>query len=968
MLPISTQITEDKAIFTVPVSQTVSYPTGNLTGNAALMEKTTDLKEKKRKNSKEFVKEDKTMLDRQYNLYSIDTGHFYSDHEKYLHDMSCKYRRECNDIQNKLPEIEEKLKQSGYTDDDIKNLKSSKAESDTVSEYLHWTELIKHKKEKAKQAKEKLLALLSNKVNQNELTGGKDHIRTIREADLNDTNIISMFDSALSRTIGIKQDELTDALIIVQVYHFDVFKDISFFGFTYKDEKYRYFTSSAGQIRKKKAVFMKESVWNRIEKTVMCGLTIDKINSKGGINVNKHLAYMALANSATDEWSEFDIDRSIVIDDFETNVYGTFDFVDEADYSITRKTDHVPIPHTDGAGMILPSVSTKNFMFRAPWIKGLLGVFDFRKFIEANDCSSIITDIYGKEHDVLREDIRIIFTKSQFKMYRYYDSWDEYKECFKKYQCSAGKCNVEEERVKNAKINYQMLQTLTDITEEEIDLLTAKSSERISNICSSKEAMMDILGVTPYNTHMTPFQKAVKMYPPLLSDTYAKDVIREAKNSLIKKYRSGKLEINGKYTFLLPDFYAACEYWFKHDKEPKGLLDDKEVFCFLFRRYDKLDCLRSPHLYKEHAIRSNVANEAYGERCDRIREWFITGGLYASTHDLISKLLMYDVDGDKSLVVTDKDFVRIAERNMNGIVPLYYNMRKADPTELNSKTIYAGLNAAFTHGNIGIYSNNISKIWNSDVFVSGTDEEKKEAIDVVKLLCMENNFCIDSAKTLYMPERPEWFTPIVSKFTNAKLPAFFEFAKDKETVQVMNRNKSFVNRIFDRIPDKPINTRGLKLGQIDHQIMMSDPRITCSKEVSALYDKLNRQYRYMINMKDERDDNLRYTAHKIRKEFSMLGYSDETVADMLAEYLYGREKRYKQLLWFCYGQYIVDTIEKKLKDKKEFKNTKYVQCVECGEWFEAPLKSKSERCGDCNLIHHREKTRLKVQKYRNKKM
>ena len=326
------------------------------------------------------------MLDKQYNLYSVDTGHFYSNHEKYLHDMNCKYRRERNYVQNKLPEIEKKLKQFGYTDDDIKNLKNNKPEEidmidasyDTVSEYLHWTELIRHKREKAKQSKEKLLALLSNKINQNELTAGKDHIRTIKEESLNDTNIISIFDSALSRTIRIKQDELTDALMVVQVYYFDVFKDISFYGFTYKDEKYKYFTSSAGQIRKKKAVFIKESVWNNIEKTVMCGLTIDKINSKGGNNVNKYLAYMALTNSATNEWKEFDIDKSIVIDDFETNVYGTFDFVDETDYSITRKTDYVPISHTDGAGMVLPSVSAKNFMFRAPWIKGLLGVFDFR--------------------------------------------------------------------------------------------------------------------------------------------------------------------------------------------------------------------------------------------------------------------------------------------------------------------------------------------------------------------------------------------------------------------------------------------------------------------------------------------------------------------------------------------------------------------------------------------------------------
>lgn len=684
-------------------------------------------------------------------MYSVDTGHFYSNHEKYLHDINCKYRRERNYVQNKLPEIEKQLKQFGYTEDDIKNLKNGKTEEvdiiefsyDTVSEYLHWTKLIKHKGEKAKKSKAKLLTLLSNKVSQNELTDGKDHIRTIKDDSLNDTNIISVFDSALSRTIGIKQDELTDALITVQVYYFDVFKDISFYGFTYKGEKYKYFTSSAGQIRKKKAVFIKESVWNKIEKTVMCGLTIDKINSKGGNNVNKHLAYMALTNSATDEWKEFDIDKSIVIDDFETDVYGTFDFVDETDYSITRKTDYVPIPHTDGAGMILPEVSSKNFMFRAPWIKGLLGVFNFRKFIEVNNYSPLITDIYGQEHDVIKEDIQIIFTKSQFKMAKFYDSWGEYKDAFKKYHCSAGKCNVEEDKIKNAKINYQMLQTLTNITDDEIDLLTQKSAERISNVCNSKDTMMDILGITPYNTNMTAFQKAVKMYPALLNDSYAKDVIREVKNSLLKKYRSGKLEVNGKYTFLLPDFYAACEYWFGHIDTPTGLLSDKEVFCWLFKQYEKLDCLRSPHLYKEHAIRFNVANDVYGDRLKYIREWFTTDGIYASTHDLISKILMYDVDGDKSLVVADRDFIRIAERNMNGIVPLYYNMRKAEPTQLNNKNIYVGLNAAFTGGNIGIYSNNISKIWNDDVFISGTDAEKSEAIDCVKRLCCQNNFVID---------------------------------------------------------------------------------------------------------------------------------------------------------------------------------------------------------------------------------
>ncbi len=912
------------------------------------------------------------MLDRQYHLYSIDTGYFYSNHEKSLHDRYHKYRREYMELQSRLPKLEKNLKQAGCAEADISKLRKGITEetaimdscSGAVSEYLLCLGFIKHKKEKAKRSKEALTALLSHKAAQNELSKGRDHIRAVRENSINDTNVVSVFESALSRAIGIRPDELTKALITVQIYYLEIFKDISFYGFTFQGERYRYFTSSAGQIRTRKAMFIKETVWSAIEKNIMCGLTIERINAKGGNNVNKHLAYMALTNTATDEWQEFDIDRSIVIDDFETDVYGTFDFVNETDYSIERKTGQVPIPHTDGAGMMLPSVSAKNFMFRAPWIKGLLGVFDFRRFVEANHCSPVITDIYGREHDIIREDIRIIFTRSQFKMYKYYDSWDEYKEAFQKHHCSACICNVEEDRITNAKLNYQVLQTLTDITEEEIGLLTRRSSERISGISASGEAMMELLGITPYNTNMTPFQKAVKLYPALLNDTYTKDMIRDIKNSLLKKYRSGKLEVTGKYTFLLPDFYAACEHWFGHIEHPEGLLADQEVYCRLFRRYDRLDCMRSPHLYKEHAVRRNTAHQAYGGRSGQLGQWFVTDALYTSSHDLISRILQFDVDGDRSLVVADSDFVRIAERNMKGIVPLYYNMRKAEPTALNSRTIYAGLTKAFTYGNIGLYSNDISKIWNHDVFTDGSPSEQQEAVDTVKLLCMENNFCIDAAKTLYMPERPEWFRPVVSKYSRDKLPAFFEYAKDKERSQLKKRNGSLVNRIYDRIPDPPVSTRGLKLDALDYRKLKSDGRIVCSREISDLYDRLNRQYRYMTNRKDEYIDNLHYIACKLRGEFSRSGYSEETITDMLVDYLYGGEKRYKQLLWFLYGQYIVNNLQNNLDIPK----TKFIQCVDCDEWIEIRADNRRTcRCERCRQIHLKDYERTRKRQQRNKK-
>lgn len=132
--------------------------------------------------------------------------------------------------------------------------------------------------------------------------------------------------------------------------------------------------------------------------------------------------------------------------------------------------------------------------------------------------------------------------------------------------------------------------------------------------------------------------------------------------------------------------------------------------------------------------------------------------------------------------------------------------------------------------------------------------------------------------------------------------------------------------------------------------MMENDGIVCCKDVSDLYDKLNKQYRYMINMKDEYHDNLRYVACKIRDEFIKSGYSDETITDMLVEYLYGKKKRYKQLLWFCYGWQIVNNLEKNVYKRK----TKLVQCIDCDEWFEVDVKNyKTHRCQECQKKHRK---------------
>lgn len=679
---------------------------------------------------------------------------FYKNRERYLHWRINKFaeekRRIVKLIEHLYIEIEDIVKdevQAELCRKHIGHIEFFFAECNTtytveqitklsmINERYHMLMYWKsHKIKYINNMKKELKALLAKAVEYNQVSDSK-YVRKLNPTALNEKRIISVFESSLTRTLGMETDTLSTDIMVVKTFYFDVIQDLILNGFEYNGEKYIFLTASAGQIRTKKTVFIKESLWKQHERTLMCGLTIDGINAQGGVNVNKFLAYLALSNSATDEWVDFDIDRCIVVPDFEGNVHGTVDFIDDVTYKCERREMDIGIEHTDGCGMMLPSVSRKNFMIRAPWLKGLLGVFDFRKFIEEHNASPVITDVYGEEHDVIAEDIQILFTKSQFKLWKYYKDWDEYKAAFKKYNCQAGMCKLEEDHIKSSRMSYQMLQTLTDISAEEIKELTAPAVNKLDRLTSDISVMLDAFGAVK-GRNLTPFQEALMLYPEMLGDKYCKRRLNEIKNSLIKEYHSGRIPVKGKYTFVLPDLYAVCQNWFLHIAEPSGLLNDGEVSCRLYKRADKLDCLRSPHLYKEHAVRKNVVN-------DETEEWFQTDAVYTSRFDMISKILQFDCDGDTLLVVADKTVVSVAERNMEGVVPLYYDMKKAQPTLLTGEQFYKGMTDAWIGGNIGEISNDITRILNSNELVNGDDKKKEECFNVIKLLCMENNFAID---------------------------------------------------------------------------------------------------------------------------------------------------------------------------------------------------------------------------------
>lgn len=183
-------------------------------------------------------------------------------------------------------------------------------------------------------------------------------------------------------------------------------------------------------------------------------------------------------------------------------------------------------------------------MVRLPYIKGLLTSFDYLKFCRTHGIEAKLTDRWGTEHDLIKEDIKIIFTESQFKLAKYYDDWDHYKRCFKECGCHMNRTNFEETYIPDTTINYQMLQTLVDFTDDEIHEFTQTTYDRIVNIGKDPETMLKVLHAEQGSED--PYCQALNIYPPLLRDAHARETLRAIKKRWMYDAKSGRIKCKNK--------------------------------------------------------------------------------------------------------------------------------------------------------------------------------------------------------------------------------------------------------------------------------------------------------------------------------------------------------------------------------------------------------------------------------------
>lgn len=894
------------------------------------------------------------MMKKQIKLYSVKLYEAKTKDEKSLTDLKKFYERRRYLIRKG---ISDKIKNDLNLNEDEWNTECK--------------ELFKKiaKTNKRLNLTERFINRLDKKLKQEILNFRTDKAREIKRKDLKDKDIIAIFENTLTRTLNLDADNITLDFITIDANKEDhsLLEQVIKNGIFIENEKYKFFTAGAGQTRQKKFLMIKESIWKDNEQKLMCGLTIDKINKKGGMNINKFLAYLSLNNSASDVWGDFNIDKCIVVDDMELNVKGEVDYLTrddkvfdryitdkngkqrrkyKVDWNIERKIMDVPIPVMDGCGICMPKISNKkNIQIRLPWIKGLISPTNFHKFAKLHN-STRVTDIYGKEYDVIKDDIQIIFTKSQFKMWKYYDSWEEYKKYFKDLKCIAAICKEDLDKFKNMNINYQMLQTLNKMSDDDIEKLTYKLKETINEVHHDRDSQLEFLGATLDNDNRDNLQEILRLYPELLSSTYIKKYLLDLITKVKKDAKSGKIKLNAKRTFLIPDLVAFMEWLFLGEKEPKGALKDGEVYCTLYNKDSRLGVLRSPHLSREWAIRKNVANKK--------NEYFITKGIYTSANDLISKILMFDNDGDEALVVSDKEkwLLDLAEKQMEYIRPLYYEMGKAGAKEINLNNIYSSLKFAYDKGNIGKVSNTLTDIWNRE---NPEDYEK-----LIKWLTAYNNFIIDAAKTLQVPKVP---TSLKEAMKNREYPYFFQFAKDKKDKSCRDLSNSTMDRICKSIENIPYTKFDYSKGFSSFRVskLCNNSRIDISENVIEFYKKLEEETLKKISDYNKNDNkeqaeilSYEYAKDEVKKYCIENNLNKSDVIDMIIKWSFKNAESRLAFIFQVFGDIIIENL------KNNFKNNSvddgYILCKDCGKRIKK-TNNRMVRCVGCAKKENINKTK-----------
>ncbi|RYI30593.1 hypothetical protein EVU96_09260 [Bacillus infantis] len=640
----------------------------------------------------------------------------------------------------------------------------------------------------------------------NNLISKRDEIKSLPSSSDN-SKLINSFQQQIDEMLFVAD------IINVKVDDKKVYKEICKNGFRINNIHFSRFCSGAGQSRRNTASFINTELKEELDRRLNCGLKVKKIN------VAKYNAYFGLYMSAT---YPVRTPRVCLIDDCEEfKLPKTVDWisdVEESDENGNKKTRRVInekqfdfVPNMwDGQGLISPSFARQwqedleidylpsQYGIRSSFIKGMLSVFDFHKFAKTVAKTGKITDFYGDTWDI--KDIDILLSISQFKMYKQYQSWEQFIQLQEHHGHSWGVTKVSPKVDREMSLlNYQYIQTLR-LDRQTIRELIKPTTTWIDKICSGDKlsTLLFLLGTSDKNETVTElldktnsnFTKAILYNDKLLNDPYIKKKIYESISTKIKDAKIGRLWARGNYQCMVSDPYGQAQWAFKMNVT--GLLNEHEHYSRFWneREVKKVDACRSPMVdFHEH----NILNF---KTSDDTEEWFKyqdSGIIYNIWG--VDTIRHSDSDWDYDIVfTTDNEII------LNSIYPdqnvITYDKESAPNQTLNNTNLMKTDLRSFDSkiGAITNYSTTfIAMLAN---FKEGSPEYE-ELLTRIKLLRRYIGDSIDQAKGIKMKPFPsEW----------KKREFLYEDDSEEVKQQKYYRNSLIANRkpyfmiyVYDRV-------------------------------------------------------------------------------------------------------------------------------------------------------------------------
>lgn len=401
-----------------------------------------------------------------------------------------------------------------------------------------------------------------------------------------------------------------DDIVNIKILAKKDYRDLGRNGFDLNGKHYVRFMVGAGQMRRNTVSFINEKLFDYMQERLMCGLK-DKIRN---INLAKLSAYFALSFSSVLWVRE---PRVCVIKDFFTTIKNQkINFIDynDEDTKINQIYKDIELNSADGQGLISPEMAKlwaedmrlnyvpSSFVIRTAFVKGNLVPFDFKQYAKEQGITKI-KDRYGTEYDI--EDIDVLLSESQFKMAKYYSSWEGYVSYHRSYNLRWGVARYNKEFDDEYVLtNYQYIQVL-DLDKEDIKGLVSYTTNWIKNICNGQMeyALAYNVGVknpsigidSIINSCGSSFTKAIIKNSMMLQDGFVQRKIYNSIKESIRQAKIGRIWTKGNYQFMISDPVAQCRNAL--GLEPTGLIPANHVYSNFWNlriNTDEIVCCRSP--------------------------------------------------------------------------------------------------------------------------------------------------------------------------------------------------------------------------------------------------------------------------------------------------------------------------------------------------------------------------------------